>query len=553
MLRDIPLPQHHTQLAGVIAFLLLLLCSLPVPAADWIYTVVEGDNLWDLSEKHLDNQLRFEQVRRLNNVKFPRRMRPGTRLRIPMQWIRSNPVPAQIDAIQGQVELTRADGTKVADVSTGLNIHLGDSLKTGDKSSTAVVFADGTVLTLYSTSEMRFDHLSAHGETGMVDSRLHLIDGRLDTRVKPAVGPGSRFEIHTPSAISAVRGTEYRTAVTAGGESSNIEVLHGKVKVTGASRPRLVNAGFGTQIAKGKPPARPRRLLAAPKLDPVPERIRQLNWPLTWQAIKKAVGYRVEIGAGKTMDTLVWEKLVPHARMPLPGLPDGAYLIRVRGIDGEGLEGNDTIKPLLIDTHPQPPVPLNPQEGKTLRGVAAELQWTASADADRYLLEIAADKTFQNVSIRQPDLTSTRFRTDSISEPGTYYWRVTSVTADGERGPAGAVRFWHLKPVPQKVEPAVESEDDRLIASWPQASPDQSYQVQLAHDRGFKELEIDEVTSEPRIGFEQPSGGVRYLRVRSIEPDGYQGPWGTVQRIDPPPDAGAWIVPLIGVLGILLL
>ena len=535
------------------ALLLLVLFPLPVLAADWIYTVAEGDNLWDLSEKHLDSQLRFEQVRRLNNVKFPKRMRPGTRLRIPLEWIRSNPVPARIDAIRGRVELTRADGTQAADVSTGSTIHLGDSLKTGEDSSAAVVFADGSVLTLHSASEMRFDHLSAHGETGMVDSRLHLIDGRIDTRVKPAVGPGSRFEIQTPSAVSAVRGTEYRAAITAGGESSNIEVLHGKVKVTGADRPRLVNTGFGTQIAKGKAPTRPRRLLPAPKLDPVPERIRHLNLPLTWQAIKKAAGYRVEIAAEKTIDTLVWEQVVPHARIALPDLPDGAYLIRVRGVDALGLEGINTVKPLLIDTHPQPPVSLTPQEGKTLRGVTAELQWTVSADADKYLLEIAADKAFEQVLLRQPDLKSTRFRTDGISEPGTYYWRVTSIAADGELGPTGGVRVWNLKPLPEKVEPAVESEDDRLIASWPRVTPDQSYQVQLAHDRGFEDLEIDETTSEPTIGFTRPSRGVRYLRVRSIEPDGYQGPWGTVQRIDPPSDAGAWIVPLVGVLGFLLL
>jgi len=176
-----------------------------------------------------------------------------------------------------------------------------------------------------------------------------------------------------------------------------------------------------------------------------------------------------------------------------------------------------------------------------------------SADADKYLLEIAADKAFEQVLLRQPDLKSTRFRTDGISEPGTYYWRVTSIAADGELGPTGGVRVWNLKPLPEKVEPAMESEDDRLIASWPRVTPDQSYQVQLAHDRGFEDLEIDETTSEPTIGFTRPSRGVRYLRVRSIEPDGYQGPWGTVQRIDPPSDAGAWIVPLVGVLGFLLL
>lgn len=551
--KEKPLPQYRTRNLHAVILLLLGLLSLPATAADWVYTAVEGDNLWDLSEKYLDSQLRFEQVRKLNNIEFPKRMRPGTRLRIPMKWIRSNPVPARLGAVQGKVKLTRADGKQEAQISAGTVIQLGDILKTATGSSAAVIFADGSVITLHSASEMRFDHLSAHGETGMVDSRLHLIDGRLDTRVKPAVGPGSRFEIQTPSAISAVRGTEYRAAVTAEGHASNIEVLHGKVQVTGARKPRLIAAGFGTRVAAGKPPSQPKKLLPPPVLDPVPARIRQLNWPLTWKAIAQAQSYRVEIGVDKTFDVLVWEQLVNQARIPLPDVADGEYQIRVRGIDQHGLEGKSIVKSLRIDVHPQPPVPLLPQEGKTLRGVAAELQWTASADAEKYLLEIAADESFEQIVLRQPDLGSTRYETSGIVKPGTYHWRVTSIAPDGEFGPAGAPRFWHLKPVPEKVEPAVASEEDRLVASWPSASPQQTYQAQLAFNREFTDLEFDQTLSEPRISFDQLNGQVRYLRVRSIEPDGYHGPWGTVQRIDPPPDPTAWIVPLIGVLGVILL
>jgi hypothetical protein len=107
--------------------------------------------------------------------------------------------------------------------------------------------------------------------------------------------------------------------------------------------------------------------------------------------------------------------------------------------------------------------------------------------------------------------------------------------------------------MPEKVQPAIEPEDDRLVASWPQASPEQTYHVQLAFDPSFNNLELDEFTPKPSISFSKSSTEVRYLRVRSIEPDGYRGPWGIVQRIDRPPDAGAWIIPLIGVLGLLLL
>ncbi|MES9851604.1 MAG: LysM peptidoglycan-binding domain-containing protein [Candidatus Thiodiazotropha sp. L084R] len=175
--------------------LVLMLFSLPAHSSDWVYTVVDGDNLWDFSTKYLDNVMRFEQLRKLNNIKNPKRLQPGSWLRVPMKWIRSNAVPARIDLVGGQVKISRSDGTQQNNLKPGALIHLGDTLKTGQNSSAAIVFADDTRLTLHSDAEMRFDHLSAHGETGMVDSRLHLGRGRLKTIVKPSKGPGSPYAI----------------------------------------------------------------------------------------------------------------------------------------------------------------------------------------------------------------------------------------------------------------------------------------------------------------------------------------------------------------------
>jgi nucleoid-associated protein YgaU len=67
-----------------LAALLLLLASLPALSSEWIYTVVPGDNLWDFSTRYLDSTLRFESLRKLNGIEFPRRMQPGTRIRVPM-------------------------------------------------------------------------------------------------------------------------------------------------------------------------------------------------------------------------------------------------------------------------------------------------------------------------------------------------------------------------------------------------------------------------------------------------------------------------------------
>ncbi|MCW8883656.1 MAG: FecR domain-containing protein, partial [Motiliproteus sp.] len=308
-------------------------------AQEWVYVVSEGDNLWDLSEKHLDRVTRFEQVRRMNHIKYPKRLQPGTRIRIPMKWIRSNPVPAKIVSIQGSAQITPVGERTAQPLAVGNMASLGDEIRTDANTTVAIQFADGSILTLHNSSQVRFDHLSAHGSTGMVDSRLRLLKGRMDTKVTPAKGPGSRFEIHTPSAISAVRGTVYRAAVKENGKTSNIEVLHGKVAVTGAKQQRLISAGFGTQVSTGKQPLRPRQLLPKPELGDIPERIREINWRVTWKPLKDAVAYRVEIANDRSFDTVVWQQRSEHNRSAIPDLPDGTYFVRGRGIDSLGLEG----------------------------------------------------------------------------------------------------------------------------------------------------------------------------------------------------------------------
>lgn len=537
-------------------FIISVLALSPVPsdAADWVYTVVEGDNLWDFSEKHLDSVMRFDQIRKINNVAQPRRMRPGTRLRVPMQWIKSNPTPARVESVLGIATILRATEKLPVEAKPGDQIWLNDSLLTGPESSVAVQFADGSILTLHGESEMRFDHLSAYGETGMVDSRLNLIKGRVDTRVKPAVGPGSRFEIQTPSAISAVRGTAYRAAVTAEQQASNVEVIEGKVRVTGAKKPRLVRAGFGTRVNPGRKPLPPQQLLDAPLLKPLPDSIRQLNWPVAWSPLPSANSYRVQIRAQSKPNVTVWDRTVSAARASLPDLDDGDYLLIVRGIGQYGLEGKNRVTHINIDTDPQPPLLLKPNADQIFRQEPAELVWTASQDADSYLLEIASDPNFEEVLLRKSELKATAYQVDELTAPGTYHWRVTSVAADGEFGPPGAARSWELKDVPPAIEAELANVDDEtIIATWRKAGPEQRYQVQVARDNSFNDLETDEVGTETSLAITQSTRQVRYLRVRTIEPDGYLGPWGTTQRIDPPPDPSVWFIPAIGILGILLL
>ncbi|MCW8932137.1 MAG: FecR domain-containing protein [Gammaproteobacteria bacterium] len=523
-------------------------------ASDWIYTTVKGDSLWNLSEKHLDKVTRYAQLKKINGIKAPRIMQPGTQIRIPMKWIRSNSVPAEIVSVEGSAELFQVNGNVIQESLPGTLIYLGDRLKSGHDSSVAVKFADNSILTLHSDSVIRFDHLTAHGVTGMVDSRLHLLEGRMDTRVIPAKGPGSRFEIKTPSAISAVRGTEYRASVETELQSSNIEVLKGKVAVSGAQKKQLIKAGYGTQVAAGKAPLPPQKLLAAPKLNVIDETIRNIQSIISWEPVEGALQYRIELASENHFNTILWQQSGSHIRAALPDLPDARYFIRVRAVDKLGLEGNSTVQTILIDARPQPPIQLKPAEGDVLRGKIPKLQWTGSSEANTYRLEIASDGDFNQLLLKQDGINETHFSPSELSETGQYFWRLTSIATNGEIGPVGTTRSYEIKPIPDKVDPEMKTADDgQFVATWHSGGPELTYQVQLAYNKEFSDLEFDKMTDKPEISFAPVSGQVRYLRVRAIESDGYQGPWGASQQVAPLPDETLWLIPALGVFGFILL
>ncbi len=512
------------------AALLLVLVAWPALAKDWIYTTVKGDNLWELSERYLDKVSRYEQVRKLNGIRQPKHIQPGTKIRIPLAWVRSNLSSAHVVALQGSGYLLHYSGDREP-LRTDMPVQLGDELQTLQDTTVTVRFADSTVLTIQEHSVIRFDHLTAHGTTGMVDSRLRLVKGRANTTVTPAVGPGSRFQIETPSAISAVRGTRYRAAVSADATASNIEVLEGNVAVAGGGEEALVPAGYGTRVKVGEPPAPPRALLPGPQITNAADRVSAPGYVLTWVPVQEAVNYRLELSRSEHFETLVWQATSVQERLPLPSLPDGQYYSRLRAMDSEALEGLNTLWAFTLDAEPQPPLPLTPSDQATVRGEMPELQWSAAQTAHTYQLTLARDPEFKQTEGVWTGLTAPRLK-PGITTPGVYYWRINSVAEDGEVGPASAPRQLQVRPLLDAVTAEVTAHGEGLVASWPTLSPSQRYQVQLAKDETFDDLILDTQTDQPQITLENAAWINRYLRVRAVEDDGYAGPWGTTQKIE---------------------
>ena len=279
---------------------LLITCAAPRAALAeqyWVYTVRPGDTIWDLTERYTNDVLNWQRIQRLNNIPDgpDRRVKPGTRLRFPLSLLKHQPASALVTQLHGEVSLIRATDTAPVPATADSELHSGDRIVTGAGSSLVIRFADGSELLVSAHSDILLDSLSAYGSTGMVDTRIRLQGGQIDTQVIPSRGPGSRYEIITPAAVAAVRGTDFRVSADSDAPISRSEVLQGKVAVAGSGATQNVPAGFGTVAKAGEPPAVPTPLLPAPDLSPV--NILQQRLPLSfdWEPTPKAQGYRYQI------------------------------------------------------------------------------------------------------------------------------------------------------------------------------------------------------------------------------------------------------------------
>ena len=155
-------------------------------------------------------------------------------------------------AVKRKLLLATGNGERLLDV--GDRAHSGDALRTGSRSSTELaVPARGARFYVESKTTFRL----AHGRPGVL---LELERGRLRGVFEPAAEGDNRERlVTTPSAVLAVRGTEYGVEVEKDGDTV-VVVFEGTVEVrdaTGIGEAVSVRAGESTRIRRGRAAAAP--------------------------------------------------------------------------------------------------------------------------------------------------------------------------------------------------------------------------------------------------------------------------------------------------------
>ncbi len=133
---------------------------------------------------------------------------------------------AQVVRLSGQAAVIRDNAT--APLQLGALLENGDRLTTDATGRVRLQLIDGSVINLGSQSEFAIDEVVSAGPGTPREIELDLQSGALRAHAAPAT-PQSRFEIRTPKAITAVRGTEW--GILAGPAQSDVLVLSGRVGV----------------------------------------------------------------------------------------------------------------------------------------------------------------------------------------------------------------------------------------------------------------------------------------------------------------------------------
>lgn len=509
--------------------------TIAIEEAQFVYRFRARDTLIQVCRRLLVQPQRWPEIQRRNGIRDPFNIPPDTPLRIPYSWLRLAPDSATVLAVAGTV--TR-DGVPVA---PGDLLTQGMRIGTAPDGSVSIQFADRSVVTLQKSSVLRLERLQrVEGVSDGHSVELRLESGRAETAVQPKRDVG-RFEIVTPVAISAVRGTLFRTGFDAAAGNATTETLEGTVGVAAAQDAASVEAGYGTRVEPTGAVLAPVPLLPKPDLTSLPAVNVQPVLELRFPSVPSAASYRAQLSADASFRALIRDEAAAIPSFDLPVPADGEFWVRARAVDERGIEGVDATQ--RFDQHLLPPAPelVSPATGTRFYTGDTTVEWSGLSEVQRYRLQLAHDALFT-------DLIDDREMQGGLSAAlhglaaGTYYWRVAGVNSRDELGAWSEPRSL-IRRAPTPVVEAARVDRRELRLNWAVQAGEQ-YRLQMSRDASFKQPFIDTTLSAGEFVLAKPRGGPNYVRLQVLPVNADADPFGEACRFEVP--ISAWLKVLLG-------
>lgn len=523
----------------------------PGPADDGLlsYTVTAHDTLAGLNRTLFAAPGAWKEVARINHLPRSNRISPGQVLLVPVRYLHSQVVPAQLASAFGDVRI--ADKPVVA----GAAFNVGDTIHTGESSAAVVQLADGSRIKLAPNTEGRLDEqrrfrikaTAAAIDDGLVAASLRLLSGSIEVFASKVLR-ARPLEVSTPTAVIGMRGTTCRvrndvtpaTAAASAAYASATEVLEGQVRAQVgpaaagvAALAADIPANFGALMEPGKKPV-VRPLPPAPDLSGVPALFDHL--PIKFP-LPGGPPLRVQVANDAAFDHIQLDLHVGAGDdVRIAQLADGPWHLRVRAISPEGLEGLDAVRGFQLHARPESPFLVDPPANAKLPVGDVTLRWTHNADAATYVVEIARDAQFKQVALRDDKVRGEQrvfHPTDSDfgAADGVYWWHVLSVDADGHRGAWGDAQALILRPTPRAPLGRLSPDGASIELAWG-GRPEDRTEVELARDAAFAQIIARGDFGAPNGKLGRPPAGTVWARYRFVEPDGFKSAWSDPVKIE---------------------
>jgi hypothetical protein len=269
--------------------------------------------------------------------------------------------------------------------------------------------------------------------------------------------------------------------------------------------------------------------------------------PFAWKAVANAEQYEFEIAADRGFNSPVLGRgqdsfLTKNTRATLKKtVPNGTYWWHVRAITAGGATspwsaGRSFRKLWAATTNLQSPASGGAVVYPT---TPLRLSWTPVPGARKYLVSIAYDPALGSLvpgtspTAGPAETTATTFTRAAALAPGTYYWGVTPVDAEGNRGVRSQVSsftwVWPSTTTPRVTDlnPGPEVFDPQF--SWDLVRGAARYEVEVSSSQDFAPGS-KVCCAGTTIGLSlSPTTVLKdntyYWRVRALDVDGNAGDW----------------------------
>ncbi len=540
------------QIVTILVFLIALYMPLITYSNDeqTIDIVVrKGDYLIKIAREYLEEPAQWKELTKINTLMNPNLIYPGQTLQIPVKLLKGIRTDGAVSFIKGNVLYQPPNTNQWKMLFLNDNIEEGSKIKTEDESRVEITFKYGHSLLQDSNTLLELSKSREKADL-FTFQKLFLLTGKTIAKIKKATGRESRFQIDTPSAICAVRGTAFRTSVDKN-DTTRAEVLQGYINVEAMNRVVALEGGEGTLIKKGESPMPPQKLLSAPELIVAEPIYKYFPIILSFTKIKDAVSYRVILARDENIKDIVIEKVIePHEPFEISNIKDGTYYLETRSIDHLGIEGlSSQAIPIKIRINPVPPFIEIPTDQAVYRKKSLVLKWLGVEDAVKYHIQLAEDLDFKTVVDERNDIKDTTYKIKSLDYK-TYYFRISSIAADEYEGGWSNILSFTIQPPPPVEVPEIV--DKEVNIRWLNMGIGIKYHFQLSSDREFKDILIDQLVDKPEIKIQRPErAGTYFVRVSPVDQKGFEGDFSEPQKFEIKKSPIYKILGIAGIAGLL--